>query len=355
MILLPRQRLLPCTKNMDSGYMPHLSQVTEMKMAVEQIKKICAVGAGAMGSTSALSFAMAGYTVRMQDVAEAGLAVGLKNMQAALESYRQHNLVSAADIPVIMGRVQTTTLLQEAAADADFILESIVENLAAKQDVFSKLDKICPPHTIFATNTSGISPTKIAQSIGRKDKFVVTHFWNPAHLIPLVEVVPGEETAKETVDVAYQLMEKIGKKPVRLAREALGFIGNRIQVAALREALHIVASGIATAEDVDTVVRYSLGRRYAATGPIESADLGGLDVFKGIFSYLGADLCNEPGVPALLEKTVAAGKLGAKTGEGIYQWPEEKLAAMKERRVEELFRHLEKDANDRKVKPGRVA
>lgn len=324
-------------------------------MMVDQIKTICAVGAGAMGSTSALSFAMSGYTVHLYDVAEAGLDAGVKNMQAALETYRQHNLVRASDIPAIMDRVKIFTVMEQAASNADFILESIVENLAIKQQVFVALDKICPAHAIFGTNTSGISPTRIAEAISRKDKFVVTHFWNPAHLIPLVEVVPGEHTSKETVDIAYDLMHKIGKKPVRLSRECLGFVGNRIQAAALREALHIVSSGIASAEDVDAVVRYSLGRRYSETGPIESADMGGLDIFHSIFSYLAPDLCNETDIPEMLVKAIAQGKLGAKTGEGIYKWSAEKLTLMKERRVKELLRHLEKDAQEERDQSSKVA
>ncbi len=318
-------------------------------MTAQQITNITAIGAGAMGSTSALSFAMAGYSVCLYDISETSLGNGLKTMQAALETYHQHDLIAASDIPVIMARVRTSTSLEEAAAGADFILESIVENLQAKQELFAKLDKLCPPHTIFGTNTSGISPTRIAESITRKDKFVVTHFWNPAHLIPLVEIVPGKETSTATVDAAYDLIKKIGKKPVRLSRESLGFVGNRIQAAALREALHIVASGIASAEDVDAVVRYSLGRRYAETGPIESMDIGGLDIFKGIFEYLGPDLCNDTGIPELIAKAVAQGRLGAKTGGGIYDWPQEKLEEMKQRRAEELLRHLEKDADAEKT------
>jgi 3-hydroxybutyryl-CoA dehydrogenase len=323
-------------------------------MTIDKIKNVCAIGAGAMGAATALCFAMAGYPVRLYDLTEAAVASGVKNMHAALETFRQHGLVREADMSAIMARVTTTISLQD-AADADFIIESIVENLAIKQKVFAELDKICPPHTIFATNTSGLSPTKIAEAILRKDKFVVTHFWNPPHLIPLVEVVPGEHTSKETVDSAVLLMNRIGKKPVALSRESLGFVGNRIQAAALREAIHIVAEGIASAEDVDAVVRYSLGRRYAATGPLESADLGGLDVFASIFSYLGPDLCSETKIPELLAQVTAQGKLGAKTGEGFYKWSEERLAALKQQRIEELFRYLEQDNRDSQASIDKVA
>jgi len=316
-------------------------------MAVEAIKNISAIGAGAMGSGTALCFAMAGYNVHLYDLTDASIESGIEKIKAALDAFHQHNLIQKSDVPSILGRIKTTTSLEEAASNADFIIESIVEVLAVKQKVFASLDKVCPQHTIFATNTSGLSPTKIAEAIARKDKFVVTHFWNPPHLIPLVEVVPGEHTSQETVDTAYQLMQKIGKKPVSLKRESLGFVGNRLQLALLREAFHIVEEGIASPEDVDAITRYSLGRRLSETGPFESADLGGLDIFKNIFGYLGADLGNATSTPSLLEKTVEAGKLGAKTGEGLYPWPAEKLAALRKQREDVLFEHLQKDTTQK--------
>ncbi len=312
-------------------------------MFSQPIKTICAVGAGAMGSYTALSFAMAGFQVCLYDLHDAAVKQGLNNMRAALKEYEQHNLINASDIDTTLARVKTCTDLTEVASHADFIIESVVEKLEIKQKVFAELDKICPPHTIFATNTSGLSPTKIASAVSRKDKFVVTHFWNPPHLLPLVEIVPGEHTSQNTVDTAYELMLTIGKKPVCLKRESLGFVGNRLQLALLREAIHIVESGIASADDVDTVMEYSLGRRLSVTGPIKSADLGGLDVFKNIFSYLGPDLCNTTGIPDLLNQAVEAGKLGAKSGAGMYDWKPETLSALKNERAEELFRHLKFD------------
>ena len=296
-----------------------------------------------MGAGTAACFAMAGYNVRLYDLTEESLQSGMKKIQAALESYQEHSLIQKSEIPAILARIRTTTKLEEAGSGADLVIESVVEVLEIKQKIFAALDKICPSHTIFGTNTSGLSPTDIAEAIERKDKFVVMHFWNPPQLIPLVEVVPGKHTSEETVNVACHILRKIGKKPVPLKRELLGFVGNRIQAAILREALHIVNLGIASPEDVDTVVEYSLGRRLSETGPLKSADLGGLDVFKKIFGYLGPDLCNDTGIPPLLEKTVEEGKLGGKTGAGIYPWPADKLAAIGKQRENALFEHLKKD------------
>jgi len=312
-------------------------------MKVEDIHNICNLGTGTMGFGTALMFAMAGYSVKMFGRSEASLDRGFSSIKAALATYREHDLVAEKDIPEIIGRIKGVTSIEEAAAGADFVIESVAENLELKQEIFAKLDGICPQHTIFATNTSGLSPTAIQAKIGRKEKFVVAHFWNPPHLVPLVEVVPGKETAQETVDITWQLMEKIGKKPVALKREALGFIGNRLQFALLREALYIVESGIATQEAVDRTVKYSIGRRLGVTGPLESADLGGLDVFYSIASYLNADLSDAKEPSALLKTAVDKGTLGAKTGTGLYDWKPEDLARIKKVRENVLIEWLQKD------------
>ncbi len=296
-----------------------------------------------MGFGTALMFAMAGYQVKMYGRTEASIQRGMKGIDAGLSTYRQHGLIADQDIPAVLKRIKGVTTLEEAGEGADFIIESVAEDLAVKQGVFAKLERICAPETIFATNTSGLSPTAIAEVLQNKKRFVVCHFWNPPHLVPLVEVVPGSETSQETVDVAWKLMEKVGKRPVALKREALGFIGNRLQLALLREALYIVEQGIATPEAVDTTVRYSLGRRLGVTGPLESADLGGLDIFQNIATYLFPDLCNDLSSPSLLADPVARGDLGAKTGKGFYEWSPDVLADLKKRREAVLIEWLQKD------------
>ena len=297
-----------------------------------------------MGHGTAVMFAKAGYNVKMYGRTQESIDRGMKGIRSALETYKTHQLVTEAEVPQILARVQGVTSLEEAARDADFVIESVAEELAVKQAIFKQLDQLCPERTIFATNTSGLSPSAVAEAVSRKDKFVVAHFWNPPHLVPLVEVVPGKFTAQKTVDVTWELMEKIGKKPVALKREALGFIGNRLQLALLREALYIVQEGIATPEAVDATVRYSLGRRYGVTGPLESADLGGLDIFQNISAYLYKDLCNDPISSPLLAETVARGDLGAKTGKGFYDWTKpEVLGKLKKEREAVLIEWLQKD------------
>lgn len=312
-------------------------------MQITEIKTVCSLGTG-MGANIALVFAMAGYNVRMFGRSYTSIHRGMSTIHTALDIFLHSELITEEDVPCILNRITGVTTLEEAAQDADFIIESVAEHLLIKQEVFLQLEKICRPDTIFATNTSGLSPSAIAGVLEHKGRFVVAHFWNPPHLMPLVEIVPGVHTTRATADLTYALMEKIGKKPVQLQCEALGFIGNRLQIALLREAFHIVESGIASKEAVDTTVKYSLGRRLSITGPFESADLGGLDIFYSIFSYLLPDLCSSTVMPSLLEQMVEQKNLGAKTGKGLYNWTPENLAKVKNYREKRLVELLKKDS-----------
>ena len=312
-------------------------------MRVEDIGTICNLGTGTMGFGTALIFAVHGYNVRMFGRSEASIQRGFNGIGAALETYSRFGLIFDDEVPSILDRIRGVTSLEEAAAGADFVLESVAEVLQTKREVFSRIEKVCAPDTIFATNTSGLSPTAIAEVLKRKERFVVAHFWNPPHLLPLVEIVPGRHTSPETVDLTWKLMERIGKKPVALKREAPGFIGNRLQLALLREAMYIVESGIASREAVDTAVKYSLGMRLAATGLLESVDLGGLDIFYNISGYLLKDLCNSSEIALRLKEAVEKGNLGTKTGCGFYDWSPEALAKIKQEREDLLIEWLQRD------------
>lgn len=316
------------------------------RMRVEDIRTICNLGTGTMGHATALMFALAGYQVRLYGRTADSLERGYQSIDAALATYRAHKLIAGEDGEAARRRIAGVTTLEAAADGADFVIESIAEDLAVKREVFAKLDRLCPRHTIFATNTSGLSPSAIAEALDRKDKFVAANFWNPPHLLPLVEVMPGRGTSRTTVDITWQLLEKIGKKPVAINKETPGFIGNRLQMAMLREAFHIVESGIASAEAVDTAVKYSLGRRWGVAGPLESADMGGLDIFYHIAETLFPELCDSHKAPRLLEEAMHKGALGAKTGQGLYQWTPERLAKVRDKREAALIEWLGKDKQE---------
>ncbi|WEV60014.1 3-hydroxyacyl-CoA dehydrogenase family protein [Bifidobacterium sp. ESL0728] len=307
------------------------------------IKKIGNLGAGTMGHATALQFAMSGYDVTVVDTAQPALDRGRKLIERDLDTFIKSGMVKAEDRDAVLSRISMTTDY-EALADVDFIIESVLENLEVKHDVWKKVEGIVSDQTILATNTSGLSPSAIASGLQHPGRFVVAHFWNPAQLMPLVEVVPGEKTDQETVDVTVELMNHIGKHAVPLKTESLGFVGNRIQLAVIRECLNIVNRGIATPEAVDDIVKYSLGRRWAILGPIASADLGGLDVFDNISKYLYDDLACETGEDTVLKAKVEAGELGSKSGKGFYDWQGEQAAQTIQSRDDQLLEALARDS-----------
>ena len=182
----------------------------------------------------------------------------------------------------VPGRIRTSTSIEGAMDDVGFVVEAVFEDLDLKRRIFADLDRHCPPHAVLTSNTSSYMTSQLAPSTDRPDKVVVANWWNPAHLLPLVEVVRGPQTSDETIDITKSVLEGIGKRPVVLQKESLGFIGNRMQFALLREALAVVDKGIASAEDVDTVVKTGFGRRLAVAGPLEVFDIAGWDTISHI-------------------------------------------------------------------------
>lgn len=287
---------------------------------MKDVKVIANIGAGTMGHATAMQFAMNGYQVNLLDVSQDALKHGLNLIEHDLETFEANGIIKGNQKADVMARIVPTTDYSDALTEANFAIESIVENLKVKQAVWQKAEHYLSDQTIMATNTSGLSPTAIQSSLRHPENFVVAHFWNPAQLMPLVEVVPGEQTADDTVKTTIELMNHIGKHAVALKKESPGFVGNRIQLAVLREAFKIVDDGIASPEAVDDIIKYSLGRRWSILGPIASADLGGLDVFENISGYLYDDLANNTGTDPILKKMVDQGDLGYKSGKGFYNW-----------------------------------
>lgn len=312
-------------------------------MTTGDIKKICNLGTGTMGSGIAAVLAMAGYEVYLFGRSAESVARGFKSMDGIWKTYADYDLLDSKEIPELMNRVCGTTSLEEAAAGADFVLEAVSEDLAVKQSLFAALDTLCPARAIFASSTSGISPSLIATAIKRQDRFVAAHFLNPPHLMSLVEVIPGQLTSPQTLETTLSLLKNLGKTPVLMEREAPGFIVNRLQMALMREALYMVEEKMASLEVIDTTIKH-LSRRFSANGLLEGADLGGLDVFYEIAGYLMKDLCSNPHIPDKLRREKEAGNFGAKTGQGFYNWTEDgKLAETLRTREDILLFWLQKD------------
>ncbi|KAA8820699.1 3-hydroxybutyryl-CoA dehydrogenase [Bifidobacterium rousetti] len=311
---------------------------------LEGITTIASIGTGTMGHAIALQFALTGYPTRLIGRSESSLNRAMANIRTDATTLADAGLLRGDEgVDDVLARIMPVVGYERGVAGADFVIEAIAENLDVKREVWREIEQFAPADAIFATNTSGLSPTAVAEALERPERFVVAHFWNPAHLMPLVEVVPGERTDPQTLGTTVELMKRIGKKPAQLNREALGFIGNRLQMAVLREEFHIIQEGIADAATVDDVMKYSLGRRWNLVGPVASIDLGGLDVFYNISTYLFDDMDNGTGPSPLLTKKVKAGDLGAKTGRGFFSWQGETGKRIIERRDAALLQALKED------------
>ncbi len=300
-------------------------------MTTEGIMQIAVIGAGLMGHGIAQEFASAGYHVLMHDVTDEQLQTARTQIEKNLSVLAENAIIERESIYSTLHRIQTDTKLEVVAESADFVVEAVIENLALKQRVFEKLDAICPPHTILASNTTALMPSQIGVNVKRKDKILNTHYFNPPYLIPLVELIRSPDTSDETVAVTFELLAAIGKTPAIIEKEALGFVGPRLQAALIREAFAIVEQGIASAETVDLVVRNSFGRRLSVAGPFEVFELAGWDLVLAAFEELYKDLNSSPEINPLLRQMVESGKLGVKSKEGFYSWTDENIQQLRER------------------------
>ena len=305
-------------------------------MELEDIRNIAVIGAGLMGHGIALEFAAAGYSVHLHDLTSDILARAMDNVKANLAMLAEAGIITAEQAETAPARIAPTTNLEDAARDADIVIEAVAEKLEVKHDVFRRLDALCPPRTILASNSSTLMPSQLAPATKRPDRVLVAHYWNPPYLLPLVEIVGSPQTSAQAIETVYQLMKKLGKSPVVMRKEAPGFIGNRLQFALFREALAIVERGIASPEDVDLVVRSSFGRRLSVAGPFEVFDLAGYDVIYGACTYLFPDLDASTEPSPLLRERVERGELGVKAGKGFYTWTHESAQALRRRIADAL-------------------
>lgn len=289
------------------------------------------VGTGLMGVGIATQSALHGYRTIVHDVDPARLASVAPKAEAVLDELIDAGRIGHADKQAALARIETHAQL-DAMASAQFVIEAIPEVLELKHRLYATLTDLLAADAILASNTSGFPPDRLATPLRAKERFVIAHFWNPPHMIPLVEVVPGSATAPEVTQRTAELMSAIGMEPVVLAKAIPGFVGNRLQFAVLREALNIVRSGAATPEVVDRVMKASLGRRWGIVGPFESADMGGLDTFVDIASHLMPQLAKDEDVIDLLRAQVDAGRVGVRSGAGFHEWDEARLARVREGR-----------------------
>lgn len=305
------------------------------------LSKISVLGAGLMGHGIALTFARAGHDVRVYDPFAEGLATLHDRVRASLEALG----CGPDEAEAVLDRITAVADLAESVGDADVIFEAAPEKPDLKRQLFKETEQAAPKSCLFASNTSVIPITTIMQDLEDKTRGVGTHWWNPPHMIPLVEVIRTEWTSDEAFQAVYDLLAAVGKTPVKVEKDVPGFIGNRLQHAMWREAVNLVEKGICTAEAVDTVVKSSFGRRLAVLGPLENADLVGTDLTLDIHENVLFDLDDRGEPSPYLRKLVADRKLGMKSGEGFRRWKPEEADQIR-RRVAVHLRRLETIIDD---------
>lgn len=292
---------------------------------MKEIKNILICGAGMMGKN--IAFVMSScpdYQVALYDLYDTDVEAGIRTNTAQLV---ERGVLTESELAERLSRISFTTDIDSPlVSGADFVIEAVFENMDIKQETFAKLEARCAEDTIFCTNSSVMSPSQISEKLTHRERFVGTHFWNPGHLIPLVEVVKSDASSDETAQTVMEVLRRVGKKPVLCKKDVPGFIANRMQHALWREAISIVEHGIADAATVDEAVRYSFGLRLPQLGPMENADMVGTDLTYNIHDYILRDLEDSHEPSPLLTELRDAGKLGFKSGEGFQKWTPEQVA-----------------------------
>lgn len=306
-------------------------------MRLDDIQKIGVVGAGTMGHGIAISYALWGYPVIMNDLNKELLAKGMERIRSSLEQFVEEEVIPRQQAEETLARIIPTTDLSSLAKEVDFVCEVIIERAEDKRALFNQLDALCPPHTILASNPSHMVLGDFTSEVKRQDKIVVTHYANPPHICPAVEVVKGPGTSDETFDLTYALLEKIKKVPVKVHKELPGYLNNRIQFALFREAMYLWAEGVASAEDIDRAVMGHFGFRNASIGPLLTMDLAGLpkwgplayEIYREAFHFITDS--KEP--PERWREEITNHK-------GFYDYSEEKWQEIVKRRDKEFLRRL---------------
>ena len=306
-----------------------------------RLETVAVIGNGIIGHGIAQIFAAAGSRVVMIGRNQDSLDRAMKKIATSLGDFAAHGLIESSAPQASLARIQTSLRLEDAAA-AQLVIEAVTEDLPLKVELFGKLDRICSLPAVLGSS-SGQPASALIAKVAHPERVIATHFWYPPQLIPLVEVCAGPKTSPDVTRWVCEVLKQAGNEPAVIDKEIPGFIGNRLQFAMLREAWSLWASGAASAEAIDTVVRNSFGRRVGITGPIESADAGGLYTMYHFGKSLMPHLDTNPEPPAAIAELVAKGANGIANGQGVCDWSKRDGAQLIAARVEELFRWLKAD------------
>lgn len=307
---------------------------------------VAVIGAGLLGQGIAEIFAARGNEVFLFDMDREVLTRAVDRIRRSLSFLAENGVGDREEIPPTLERIRAVRSLVEAVSGARFVVECVAEELEVKRGLLVEMEKHCSSMTVLATNSATLSITEIAAKCKTRERVVGTHFFDPPRLIPLVEVIKGRHTSDEVIDYTCQLLGSIGKKPVRVKKDAPGSIGDRLQHALLREAISIVEQGIADPEAVDEVVKSGLGLILPVLGPLQNADMAGLDLILQSHEYILPHMERSGKPSTLLSEKNRARELGLKTGEGFYKWSPQYIEECQELLIEHLLRWNREHARD---------
>ena len=290
------------------------------------------IGGGLMGAGIAVQFALAGHEVRLLESSPERRRAIPDVIDGIMQELRIAGALRNEDATAATNLIQLVEGWPAFAATS-LVIEAIPEILDAKRELYRQLEAVITTDAVLASNTSGLMPDDLSAGMQRPERFLIIHFWNPPHAIPLVEIVPGTRTDPRIVEATFALLKQIGSEPVILRKAVPGFVGNRIQFAVLREALNLVEAGVADPATIDTVVKTSLGRRYGIVGPFQAADLGGLETFLRVATHLLPELSADGRGLEVLRAHLARGETGAASGAGFYRWTPERREAVRQKRI----------------------
>jgi len=296
-------------------------------MNAAAIHTVAVLGLGTMGHGIAQSFAAAGLAVRCYDDHAAARATLVDRVRTNLQRMAAAGLGTEEAIAPTLARLTPCATEADAVGPAQFVVEVVREDLAAKQALFARLEALTGPQTILASNSSSFPISETARGLQHPERAILTHWFNPPHLVPVVEVVPGRQTSEETTQATLRLHEAIGKTPVRINQELPGFLVNRVQVAMFREIFDLLERGVASAADIDRAICGSMGVRLAALGPLRIIDFAGWDITGGVYQNLIPHLRADAQLPACIRELLDQGHFGVKSGKGIYDYPPEEVEA----------------------------
>lgn len=306
-------------------------------MTHKEIGPVAVIGGGTMGPGIAVQFAAAGYTVNVVDISSALLERTRKGAVATAGNLVVAGHILPDQLEGVLNRINYTTDLDRAVGGIFFAVEVVPEVIAIKEQVFAQLEAAAPPDAVLASNTSGIEVTRLQQGRVHPGRIVGTHWSNPPHVVPLIEIVAGQETTAAVLATTEEVIKSIGMVPVHVRCDIPGFVKNRILHAIMREALHLLDSGVASAQDIDNIVRWGIGMKLSVIGPLELLDMAGLDVYRAVAQHLNQDLNNSGEVSARVLEHTNRGELGIKTGGGLFKYDPAVISELQNARDQALL------------------